>query len=238
MLFGSHRIFCPWLPMFIPCVNARGQFFTADGIVMVDIELAKAFLKEHHVATTSWHHVLNNTTSTRPKDHGGKVVRSLTEHKQIEAQGAGSATPMIRCTIRLPNSFAPGDGKVLEITGLGKTQDNASEEACCGAMVSLLCAEPTNVVLRPAHWSISTSELLTQFMQRFGQPHLGIPHQPLAVHNSRASPTVTIDMDDQKKQLKSSFGNACRRMVVSSIRQRFHRSGMVLRLLGWSWILC
>ena len=225
--------------MFIPCVNARGQFLTADGIVMVDIELAKAFLKEHHVATTSWHHVLNNTTSTRPNAHGGKVVRSLTDHKQFEAQGAGSATPMIRCTIRLPNSFAPGDGKVLEITGLGKTQDNASEEACCGAMVSLLCAEPTNVVLRPVHWSISTSELLTQFMQRFGQPHLGIPHQPLAVHNSRASPTVTIDMDDQKKkQLKSSFGNACRRMVVSSIRQRFHRSGMVLRLLGWSWILC
>ena len=118
MLFGSHRIFCPWLPMFIPCVNARGQFLTADGIVMMDIELAKAFLKEHHVATTSWHHVLNNMTSTRPNAHGGKVVHSLTDHKQFEAQGASSATPMIRCTIRLPNSFAAGDGKVLEITGL------------------------------------------------------------------------------------------------------------------------
>jgi hypothetical protein len=109
---------------------------------------------------------------------------------------------MIRCTIRLPNSFAAGDGKVLEITGLGKTQENASEDACCGAMVLLLCAEPTNVVLRHAHWSISTSELLAQFMQRFGQPLLGIPHQPLAVHNSRASPTVTIDMDDQKKTIE------------------------------------
>ena len=106
--------------MFIPCANARGRFLTADGIVMMDIELAKAFLKEHHVATTSWHHVLNNTTRARPNAHGGKVVHSLTDHKQFEAQGESSATPMIRCTLRLPNIFAAGDGKVLEITGIGQ----------------------------------------------------------------------------------------------------------------------
>ena len=110
---------------------------------MVDLEQAKAFLKAHHVKSITWHHVLNNTTSTRPKTHGGKVVRSVTDHKHFEAQGAGSATPMIRCTLRLPNSFAPDDGKVLEVTGVGTTRDDASEDACCGAMVQLCCAEPT-----------------------------------------------------------------------------------------------
>ena len=168
---------------------------------MVDIELAKAFLKEHHVATTSWHTVLNNTTGTRSKAQGGKVVRSLNDHKLFEAQGAGSATPMIRCTLQLPNSFAEDDGKKLEVTGVGANRDEASEDACCGAMVHLLCAEPTNVVLRPTHWTIPIGTLLTQFLERVGQTQPGTPHQPLAVHCRRAAPTAEIEMDDdQKKQ--------------------------------------
>ena len=167
---------------------------------MVDLEQAKAFLKAHHVKSITWHHVLNNTTSTRPKAHGGKVVRSVTDHKHFEAQGAGSATPMIRCTLRLPNSFAPDDGKVLEVTGVGTTRDDASEDACCGAMVQLFCAEPTNVVLRPAHWTIPIAMLLTQFLEIFGQTQPGTSHQPLAVHRHHAAPTDKIDMDDQKKQ--------------------------------------
>ena len=75
-----------------PCVNTSGQFLTADCVVMVDVEKAKAFLKEHHVKSVTWHRVLNNTTIARPKTLGGKVVRSLTDHKHYEAQGAGSAT--------------------------------------------------------------------------------------------------------------------------------------------------
>jgi hypothetical protein len=176
---------------------------------MVDVEKAKAFLKEHHVKSVTWHHVLNNTTSTRPKTHGGKVVRSLTDHKHYEAQGAGFATPMMRCTIRLPNSFAPDDRTVFEVTGAGPTRDAASEDACCGAMVQLLCAEPNNVVLRPAHWTIPIGAILTQFLEQFGDLQPGTLHQPLAVHRPRGDPAVKIDMDDQKKQAVEEILRRC-----------------------------
>ena len=164
---------------------------------MVDLEQAKAFLKAHHVKSITWHHVLDNTTSTRPKAHGGKVVRSVTDHEHFEAQGAGSATPMIRCTLRLPNSFAPDDGKVLEVTGVGTTRDDASEDACCGAMVK--CGVTACSLDHPDRYAIDT----------VSGNCWTTSHQPLAVHRHHAAPTDKIDMDDQKnKQLKRSFGDA------------------------------
>ena len=104
----------------------------------------KDFLQEQHVASVKWHLVLNNTMSTKPRSLGGPVVGSVEQCKRYIQQalppqgaGAGVATPMNECLLHLPHSFQPGDGKVVKITGRGVSRSEASEDACCGAMVQL-----------------------------------------------------------------------------------------------------
>ena len=204
-----HAHVCSTAWHFFLCVDLPGQLLTAKRLQMVDFDQAKTFLKDHRVKSVTWHFVLNNTTSTRPKALGGKVVQSLNDHKHFESHGAGFATPMTRCALRLPNSFAADDGKVLEVIGFGATRDEASEDACCGAMVKLLCAEPSNVVLRPAHWNIAISELLKRFLAITGQGQADTEHQPLAVPIRRAVPTDETLTADQKKQAVEEVIRRC-----------------------------
>ena len=170
---------------------------------MAELAEAESFLQEHHVKTTTWHLVLNNTTSTKPKDHGGPVVPAISKLKQYETCGSGSASPMVRCILRLPNSFVKGDGKVLEVEGLGATQNEASEDACCGAMVKLLRAEPGNVLLRRGHWTIPAAELIKGLLKITGEEQSGTEHQPLVVRRGRGGPPVeTLTGDDNKKAVE------------------------------------
>ncbi len=81
---------------------------------MAEFDLAKTFLKEHHLETVKWHSVLNNTASTKPKNCSGPVVASISKLKRFEPCGASFANPMVRCILRLPNSFVAGDGKELK----------------------------------------------------------------------------------------------------------------------------
>ena len=145
---------------------------------MAELTEAKAFLREHHVETVTWHHVLNNATSTKPKEHGGPVVPSIYKLKQFEPYGSGSAVPMVRCVLKLPNSFVKGDGKVLEVEGVGVTMTESSEDACCGAMVKLLSAEPSSLLLRLGHWKIPAAELIAGLVKITGDDQTGTGHQP------------------------------------------------------------
>ena len=167
---------------------------------MAEFDVLKTFLKEQHVASVTWHHLLNNTTSTKPKEHGGPVVPAISKLKQFEPYGSGSANPMIRCTLKLRNSFIKDDGKVLEVEGVGATETEESEDACCGAMVKLLRAEPGNVVLRPGHWKIPATELIGGLLKITSNDQTGIEHQPLAVRSGRGGPPVeTLTGDDNRK---------------------------------------
>ena len=159
---------------------------------MAELAEAKPFLREHDVETVTWHHVLNNTTSTKPKEHGGPVVPAISNCKQFESYGSGSTNPMVRCILKLPNSFIKGDGKVLEVEGVGVTEKEASEDALCGAMVKLLRAEPGNVLLRPGHWKIPAAELIAGLLKITGDVQRGIEHQPLAVRSGRGGPPVKL----------------------------------------------
>ena len=129
-------------------VEAPGSASSAGRHYLANVEIAKRFLQEQHVETVMWHIVLNNTTSTRPKSHGGSLVRSLSEHKQFDSTAEGFATLMQRCVLRLPHSFVVGHGKELVAIGYGKTTNEADQDACCRATAQLLCAEPFKVVLR------------------------------------------------------------------------------------------
>ena len=141
------------------------------------LSAAQDYIQQYHVTGISWHTTLNNHASTRPKSYGGKLVHSITACKAFE-QSPGSApvsdSATWRCRLVLPNSFAPGDGRVLHATGEGGTQEEASENACRQAIAQLLLEDPSQVVLRPKHWTITPAELLEGL--------LGTQHQALPVH--------------------------------------------------------
>ena len=140
------------------------------------------YLAKHHLG--SWHTTLNNHASTRPKMYGGPLVPAVSRCKTFEhiapgsasAAAPGSASAAWRCSLDLPNSFTPTDGRRLQTEGYATTKDEASELACRRAVALLLMMEPSQVVLRPKHWRISPSTLLE------GLPCTDTVHQALPVH--------------------------------------------------------
>ena len=117
-----------------------------------------------------WH------ASTRPKIYGGPVVpsvRACMSFSQITAAADGADT---LCTLDMPNSYASSDGRRLQAQGSGNNEKEASENACRQAVAKLLFVEPAKVVLRPAHWNISTDELVA------GLPGADTVYQALPVH--------------------------------------------------------
>ena len=140
------------------------------------------YLAKHHLG--SWHTTLNNHASTRPKMYGGPLVPAVSQCKTFEhiapgsasAAAPGSASAAWRCSLDLPNSFTPTDGRRLQTEGYATTKDEASELACRRAVALLLMMEPSQVILRPAHWRISPSALLE------GLPFTHTVHQALPVH--------------------------------------------------------
>ena len=135
----------------------------------------EAYLLERHVSWITWHTVLNNHASQRPKAHGGALVDSVTACKEFTPPGPSCAE--WRCTLTLPNSFAPGDGRRVEVTGEGTSKDAAGELACLRAVAELISESPQNFVLRPKHWMVSPDELVAHLP---GGAFAG--HQALPVH--------------------------------------------------------
>ena len=147
------------------------------------LSAAQNYIQQHNATGISWHTTLNNHASTRPKAYGGKLVDSVIACKAFE-QSPGSApvsdSATWRCRLVLPNSFARGDGRVLHSTGEGGTMDEASENACRQAIAQLLLADPSQVLLRPKHWTIPLNALLEGLPQHLDAP--ATQHQALPVH--------------------------------------------------------
>jgi hypothetical protein len=151
-----------------------GQSLTASTEA---IEAVKAYIKEHKTGTVGWHITLNNHASKRPDAYGGPTVVAVTDCKTYEKVEPGSASSWWRCSLRLPNSFTPGDGFELFTTGAGSTRTDASNDACHTAMAILLLRDASKVVLRPKHWKVTPDELIA------GLPGAQLlAHQALPVH--------------------------------------------------------
>jgi len=156
---------------------------------MENLEGVKGFLQSQKAADVSWHTVLNNTTTTRPKSRGGPVVSALTKLKHFDMIPAGTegfVTPMHRCVLLLPHSFTAFDDKKVEAIGYGQNAKEASEAACCDALVKLLCAEPYNVVLHRTHWNLPTNALQDEVNRLTNE------HQPLVAPPPRELGEATI----------------------------------------------
>ena len=126
----------------------------------------------HHVV--SWHTTLNNHASTRPKEHGGPIVSSVTGCKTFTASGPANAS--WECVVDLPNSFSKDDGIRLRVSCKAPEKQKASEDACRLAFAYLLLENPGQVLLRPRHWTVSKEDLLRNM------PASVPPHQALPVH--------------------------------------------------------
>ena len=75
-----------------------------------------------------------------------------------------SASAAWRCSLDLPHSFTPGDGRSVEATGDGKTKGEAVEVACRQCMALLLITCPRDVVLQPSDWWIPPSTLVKELL--------------------------------------------------------------------------
>ena len=139
---------------------------------------------EHHVPSIRWHTVLNNHASTRPKAHGGPLVRAVTSCNTFTAPGSASVD--WHCSLELPHSFAPGDNRVLQTEGSGPTKEEASEQACFHAVAALIATLLSECVLRPARWKISPDALLQGLPGCEGQRQALPVHVPRRLLNAAA----------------------------------------------------
>ena len=180
----------------------------ADGDV-ANLMVMKEYIKQNHNQAVSWHLTLNNTMSTRPKDHGGPVVRSVTDAKTFAPPGSSSANPLWQCTLRLPHSFAAGDQRELVVVGSGTTQKEADEDACCASMAGLLLRDPGKVVLRPVHWQLSPTALLAGVAVITNQRGDGVVHQPLAVRTNQSGQVGLAMSPEEKKNAIEGLLREC-----------------------------
>ena len=141
-------------------VSVFGQALLANtdldlGRLSQPLHNLETYLQEQHL-TSTWHHILNNTTSTRPKDFGGPTFPSLEALKQTTM-----ATPGIHtCTICLPCSFEAGDGEEFAVSATAPSQKQATEAACLSAFATLLMKNKSKVLLRQTHWRCSVADLI------------------------------------------------------------------------------
>ena len=167
------------------------------------LQAMEVYITEHHLG--SWHIALNKHASTRPKAHGGPLVKAVTACKTYSNThiAPGSASARTLCDLDLPNSFAPSDGRRLQAQGEGTNDREASENACRQAVARLLLAEPSQVLLRPAHWRISLADLLA------GLPGSDSVHHALPVHvparsaeaGAQAATLTSSEVDDRVAEI-------------------------------------
>ena len=120
----------------------------------------EAYISEMHVAHVSWYYVLNNHTSTRPKDSGGPLFHSL-QAQMTEQRVAGQAV----CTINMPCSFAAGDGLAFSASASAQTPKEAKSAACRRVLTMLLYWNADALVFRQSHWKCSAEELVEHLRQ-------------------------------------------------------------------------
>jgi len=82
--------------------------------------------------TISWHTILNNHSSKKPKCLGGPMFHSLGDLKVYDFVDG-----LWHCTISMPCSFQRGDNIPVHVVASAETKQNASEQACLRALAHI-----------------------------------------------------------------------------------------------------
>ena len=94
----------------------------AEADVQGNLEAVVELIGSLHRGNIQWYTTLNNSTSTRPKDHGGINVQSMGKLRSFQSLAGGR----FACTLSLPYMTAAGRVK-LEARGEGNDKGAASE---------------------------------------------------------------------------------------------------------------
>jgi len=123
-------------------------------------------LATHHSGVASWHLVLNNTSSTKPKVQGGPIFDSLKKVKRSWRENG-----VYHCRIDMPCTFEPNDGLPFSVEGYdAEKKKAASQHACFRAIAHMLAADQRKVRLMDCHWNISITDLrkrITDVLHQF-----------------------------------------------------------------------
>ena len=169
-----------------------------------EITEVEEYLATHHKRHIAWHISLNNHAAKRPNEYGGNIVESVEECKHFVRDRSNGTW---RCTLRMPNSCEPNDGLKLEVVGIGRTKDEASNNACRRAMAEILWTNAAAVVLRPVHWLTPLEEIVG------GLPYSRGLRQALPVHTRGLSAESGIEIDglsdDERDERVSDILRRC-----------------------------
>jgi hypothetical protein len=112
-------------------------------------------LATHHSGVASWHLVLNNTSSTMPKVHGGPFFETL---KKVKSYWRDNGFHY--CRIDMPCTFEPDDSLLFSVeSDKMETRKAANQHACFRTVAHMLAADQWQVRLVECHWHISLNDL-------------------------------------------------------------------------------
>ena len=97
----------------------------AEAEVQDNLEAVVDLIGPLHRGNIQWYTTLNNSTSTRPKDHGGINVQSMGKLRSFQPLAGGR----VACTLTLPYLAATGRFE-LQARGEGNDWRAACEECC------------------------------------------------------------------------------------------------------------
>ena len=153
------------------------------------------------------------------KRPGTSFLKVLCQHSTQKRQIGGAPNPggvvpafrskrfleinAYRATLKLPNSFLPGDGQTVEGAGWGRDLNYAKEMAAEQVLIKLLMQNPQQVRLLDKDWRVTVVDLRARIVARTGvagaQPPQGpLPGQPLAA-SLRPPPSFGSGFLDEKE---------------------------------------
>ena len=137
----------------------------AEAEVQYNLEAVVDLIGSLHRGNIQWYTTLNNSTSTRPTDHGGIKVQSMGKLRSFQPLAGGR----VACTLSLPYLTATGRFE-LQARGEGNEQQAASEECCKRMVANMLAANPGGFTLREKHWTVDISEVVRRVNAVLLQP--------------------------------------------------------------------
>ena len=143
---SRHLLRAPPKPLLQGVSGAPRAMADAEAEVQDKLEAVVDLIDSLHRRNIKWYFTLNNTTSTRPDEHGGRVVTSMGQLRDFQPLADGR----VACTLSLPYLTATGRFE-LQARGEGNERRAASEECCKRMVVNMLAANPRGFTLREKH---------------------------------------------------------------------------------------
>ena len=154
------------------------------------------YLTLHLVERFSWQTVLDNTTTTRSKEHDGPVVQSMNNYMTCSQDLTGWI-----CTLDLPLpptiaiKVSPIPEVQVQATAKAPRKKEAKDFACRKMFALLLLADPGWVEIHPCHWKVSPQQLIDD-MPGGNQQRQALAPRVRRLHGEPAAAAIGLTEDE------------------------------------------